>query len=223
MKAKQLGKYIVADPEIRHGKPTFKGTRIFVKDVLEMLAEGMSWDKIIEEWRGSITKEAISEAILLASESMELHETFGRKEAGEPQKTKAEKIGRSFHLCKKETVSIESDPHTVMRIDQLIELQPFAISRSDVYELLAQLGIALIEQTPLRFEDIAYLFHRCDGREDVTPFEMSDDERHIYKGLVRKTDRTQIAALLSPVETEVGGIRKNLKGEGKEGEKRRRA
>lgn len=70
MKAKQLGKYIVADPEIRHGKPTFKGTRIFVEDVLEMVAEGMSWDKIIEEWRGSITQEAISEAVMLASESL---------------------------------------------------------------------------------------------------------------------------------------------------------
>jgi uncharacterized protein (DUF433 family) len=70
MQAKQLGKYIVADAEICHGKLTFKGTRIFVKDVLDMVAEGMSWDKIIEEWRGSITKEAISEAVLLASESL---------------------------------------------------------------------------------------------------------------------------------------------------------
>ena len=70
MKAKQLGKYIVADPEICHGQLTFKGTRIFVKDVLEMVAEGMNWDEIIEEWRGSITKEAISEAVLLASESL---------------------------------------------------------------------------------------------------------------------------------------------------------
>jgi len=70
MQAKELGKYIVADPEIRHGKLTFKGTRIFVNDVLEMVAEGMSWDKIIEEWRGSITKEAISEAVLLASKSL---------------------------------------------------------------------------------------------------------------------------------------------------------
>ena len=70
MKAKELGKYIVADPEICHGKPTFRGTRIFVKDVLDMVAEGMSWDEIIEEWRGSISKEAISEAVLLASESL---------------------------------------------------------------------------------------------------------------------------------------------------------
>lgn len=75
MQAKELGKYIVADPKICHGKPTFRGTRIFVKDVLEMVAEGMDWNTIIKEWRGSITKEAISEAILVASEVFEAHES----------------------------------------------------------------------------------------------------------------------------------------------------
>jgi uncharacterized protein (DUF433 family) len=73
--AKELGKYIVADPRICHGQVTFRGTRIFVKDVLEMVAEGMDWDKIIEEWRGSISKEAIAEAILVAAEALVTHET----------------------------------------------------------------------------------------------------------------------------------------------------
>lgn len=40
MKRIILNKYIVADPEICHGKPTFKGTRIMVWQVLEMLAVG---------------------------------------------------------------------------------------------------------------------------------------------------------------------------------------
>jgi uncharacterized protein (DUF433 family) len=57
-----LGRYIVSDPEICHGKPTFRGTRIFVSDVLEMVAEGMAWETIIEQWHGSITKEVIAEA-----------------------------------------------------------------------------------------------------------------------------------------------------------------
>lgn len=65
--AKILGKYIVADPQICHGKPTFRGTRIFVADVLEQVASGMAWDAIIEEWHNSISHEAITEAILLAS------------------------------------------------------------------------------------------------------------------------------------------------------------
>lgn len=57
-----LGRYIVADPKICHGKPTFRGTRIFVSDVLEQVASGMDWDSITEEWNNSITKEAIQEA-----------------------------------------------------------------------------------------------------------------------------------------------------------------
>jgi uncharacterized protein (DUF433 family) len=35
MPAKVLGRYIVVDPAIGHGKPTFRGTRIFVADVLD--------------------------------------------------------------------------------------------------------------------------------------------------------------------------------------------
>jgi uncharacterized protein (DUF433 family) len=45
--AKLLGRYIVTDPKICHGKPTFRGTRIFVSDVLEMVAEGVVWETII--------------------------------------------------------------------------------------------------------------------------------------------------------------------------------
>ncbi len=38
--AKVLGRYIVSDPKIGHGKPTFRGTRVFVADVLEQVASG---------------------------------------------------------------------------------------------------------------------------------------------------------------------------------------
>jgi hypothetical protein len=44
----KLGHYIVADPEICHGKRTFKGTRIMVRQVLDGLARGESADDIIE-------------------------------------------------------------------------------------------------------------------------------------------------------------------------------
>jgi uncharacterized protein (DUF433 family) len=63
----ELGEYIVADPNICHGRLTFKGTRLFVSDVLEMLADGMDWDTIIRECHGSIGREAIAETIRLAS------------------------------------------------------------------------------------------------------------------------------------------------------------
>lgn len=68
-----LGRFVVADPEICHGQPTFRGTRIFVSDVLDQVAGGMAWEAIIEQWRGAITKEAIAEAVRLARESLINH------------------------------------------------------------------------------------------------------------------------------------------------------
>lgn len=72
-KAKILGRYIVVDPKICHGKPTFRGTRVFVSDVLEQVASGMAWETIIEEWHDSITKEAIAEAVQLAMQALMKH------------------------------------------------------------------------------------------------------------------------------------------------------
>jgi uncharacterized protein (DUF433 family) len=68
-----LGRYLVADPDICHGKPTFRGTRILVADVLEQVAAGLAWETIIEEWRGSITQEAIAEAVRLARQALLEH------------------------------------------------------------------------------------------------------------------------------------------------------
>jgi uncharacterized protein (DUF433 family) len=68
-----LGRYIVAGPDICHGKPTFRGTRILVADVLEQVAAGLAWETIIEEWRGSITHEAIAEAVRLARQALLEH------------------------------------------------------------------------------------------------------------------------------------------------------
>ena len=73
MEIKALGRYIITDPSVCHGKPTFCGTRILVSDVLEQVANGMAWEAIIEEWRGAITKEAIAEAVRLAREALVTH------------------------------------------------------------------------------------------------------------------------------------------------------
>jgi uncharacterized protein (DUF433 family) len=67
MPTQLLGRYIVTDPEICHGKPTFRSTRILVADVLEQIADGMAWEIVIQEWHGSITREALAEALRLAS------------------------------------------------------------------------------------------------------------------------------------------------------------
>jgi len=67
----ELGRYIVADPRICHGGVTFKGTRIFVADVLADVERGLSWDFIIERWgAGRLSKEAITEAVHLARRSL---------------------------------------------------------------------------------------------------------------------------------------------------------
>src|SRR2546422_10661462 len=63
----ELSEHIVADPRICHGKPTFKGTRIMVWQVLEDVAEGKSWDFISQvRWRGRLPRAAIAEAVRLA-------------------------------------------------------------------------------------------------------------------------------------------------------------
>ena len=73
MKKKVVGRYIVTDPKICHGQPTFRGTRILVADVLEQVATGMAWKSIVEEWRGSITEEGIAEAVRAARQTFSEH------------------------------------------------------------------------------------------------------------------------------------------------------
>ena len=71
-----LGRYVVADPAICHGAVTFRGTRLFVSDALNMVADGMRWEDIVAECHGSITPEAIAEAVRLAGE-VSLHRATG--------------------------------------------------------------------------------------------------------------------------------------------------
>ena len=69
MEVNLMGRYVVTDPEICHGKPTFRGTRILVADVLEQVADGLAWETIIGEWRGSVSYEAIAEAVRLSRQA----------------------------------------------------------------------------------------------------------------------------------------------------------
>jgi len=63
----ELGQHIVADPEICHGQPTFKGTRIMVWQVLDDVADGRSWEFICNKrWGGRIPLSAVAEAVRLA-------------------------------------------------------------------------------------------------------------------------------------------------------------
>jgi uncharacterized protein (DUF433 family) len=82
---KEFGQYIVADPEICGGQLTFKGTRIFVKDVLTMLAKGYDWDRLSVEFDGRLSHEAIAEAIELAGKA--LMEQTEKRRHGAREKT----------------------------------------------------------------------------------------------------------------------------------------
>ena len=81
----ELGRYIVADPLICHGKPTFKGTRIMVWQVLDDVAEGRSWDFICNtRWGGRIPLAAVTEAVKLAEEAWLGPETRAGRRQAEP-------------------------------------------------------------------------------------------------------------------------------------------
>ena len=58
---------IVLDPEIRFGKPTVRGTRITVGDVLSYLAAGMSEAEILSDFP-SLTREDIRACLAFAAD-----------------------------------------------------------------------------------------------------------------------------------------------------------
>lgn len=69
-----IEKYISRDPEICGGQPCFKGTRIMVWLVLDMLREGATVKEIIEEAYPSLTPEHIKAALEYAARVLEERE-----------------------------------------------------------------------------------------------------------------------------------------------------
>ncbi|MBI2663570.1 DUF433 domain-containing protein [Candidatus Woesearchaeota archaeon] len=63
----EINKYIVIDSKICGGTPTFKGTRIMVWQILEMVEGGMTSEDIIEDYP-SLTKEHIKAALRYAAD-----------------------------------------------------------------------------------------------------------------------------------------------------------
>ena len=62
-----INDYIVMDSEICGGTPTFKGTRVMVWQVLELLGAGVSIDEILQNYFPSLTKPAIFSVMTYAS------------------------------------------------------------------------------------------------------------------------------------------------------------
>ena len=59
--------HITLNPEIRSGKPTIRGTRITVADVLEYLAGGMTQEEILADFP-DLTSEDIRAVLAFAAE-----------------------------------------------------------------------------------------------------------------------------------------------------------
>ncbi len=70
MKRIVLNKYIVADPEVCHGKPTFKGTRVMVWQILDLLGAGETTEEILQDFP-SLKKAHIAAALEYAARLVE--------------------------------------------------------------------------------------------------------------------------------------------------------
>lgn len=92
----EISRHIVADPEICHSKPTFKGTRIMAWQVLEDLQVGRSWDFICNvRWAGRIPLTAVGEAVELAEAALQIQ--TARRFSGDSTSKTAKKPWRSTH------------------------------------------------------------------------------------------------------------------------------
>ena len=61
-----MNDHIIIDPEIQHGKPTIRGTRVPVVRILDGLAGGMSITELVDAY--AVTGADIRAALAFASE-----------------------------------------------------------------------------------------------------------------------------------------------------------
>ena len=66
-----IATYITSDPRVAHGNPVFKGTRIMVYLVLEMLATGESVEDVLRAYP-KLTRRHVNAAFGFASRAPEM-------------------------------------------------------------------------------------------------------------------------------------------------------
>ena len=66
---------IVADPKILVGKPVIKGTRISVEFILDLLANGWTLEKVLDEYP-QLTREDIMAALKYAAETVKEEKVY---------------------------------------------------------------------------------------------------------------------------------------------------
>jgi uncharacterized protein (DUF433 family) len=60
-------KYITIDPDIHHGEPCIKGTRVPVSIIVGSIADGMTYDEILDAYP-QLKRESIQAALAYAAE-----------------------------------------------------------------------------------------------------------------------------------------------------------
>ena len=59
--------YVIVDPEIHHGEPRIKGTRVPVAMLVGSIADGMTIEEVMKEYP-QITREAVQAALAYAAD-----------------------------------------------------------------------------------------------------------------------------------------------------------
>ena len=68
-----INRYLSMDPSFCHGRPVFKGTRVPVSTILELIESGMTIEEILKGYP-SLTKKAIQAALRYAAQVIEKEE-----------------------------------------------------------------------------------------------------------------------------------------------------
>jgi uncharacterized protein (DUF433 family) len=82
MRRLEIGKHLVVDSKVCHGKLTFKGTRVPVSTVITFLSMGDSIDDILGNWP-ELSREAVEEAIRWAADLIQEKYPTRRRKARE--------------------------------------------------------------------------------------------------------------------------------------------
>ena len=69
MKEKDLLTRITVDPKVMVGKPVIRGTRLTVQHILGLLAQGMTTEEIMQEYR-TLAREDIFACLLFARDAL---------------------------------------------------------------------------------------------------------------------------------------------------------
>jgi uncharacterized protein (DUF433 family) len=68
---------IVINPDVLVGKPVIKGTRLAVEFVIDLLAQGWSYDDILANYPG-VTREDVLACLAYASERLHAEKVYPR-------------------------------------------------------------------------------------------------------------------------------------------------